>query len=239
MKIVFHFVIVICVFAPSIGCEKCSRPGPGPLAEAEPVHVPFWEEHRQVVSGIDVHDAFRYFSGNVKNSMNHPALYADTKAGSLVVTGRGMRRVFENGNVDGAIAAYRQLLVDNGYVPKEEEDAGDPNRMVVVLLDDILPSESHALAVFSPEQNAVLRHVSNTTAFDYFSGNRGGAHDNPTIYAMGYEDRELYLVGRDAEETFKLAESDRAFDAFRALLTKRGFAIAKPDASPDGGKAPD
>lgn len=188
-----------------------------------------------MVAGIDSHDALRYFSGHIKNSMNHPAIYAHTESGSIVVTGRGERRVFESGDLDGAIAAYRQLLRDNGYVPKEEEDAGDPSRLVVVALDDILPSESHALAVFSPEQNAVLRQVSNTTAFDYWSGNTGGAHDNPTIYAMGYETRNLYLVGRGTEETFGLADSDRAFEAFRALLAERGFRIAEPDASPDGG----
>lgn len=198
------------------------------------MHVPFWVEHEGVIAGIDVHDAFRYFSGQIKNSMNHPVIYADIKAGSLVVTGRGTDRAFEHGDLDGAIAAYRQLLVDNGYVPKAEEDAGDPNRLVVVALDDLLPSESHALAVFSPEQNAVLRQISNTTAFDYWSGRTGGAHDNPTIYAMGYEDRKLYLVGRDAEQTFDLADADRAFAALRALLAKRGFAIAAPDASPDG-----
>jgi hypothetical protein len=233
MRIVLVATIALAAISLA-GCQQCGGAGPGPAAEAEPVHVPFWEEHKDVVAGIDVHDAFRYFSGHVKNSMNHPAMYAHTKTGSIVVTGRGNRQVLEHGDFDGALAAYRKLLVDNDYIPPDQREPEDPSRLVVVALDDLLPSERHALEVFNPEQNAVLRRVSNTTAFDYWSGNRGGAHDNPTVYAAGYDNPQLTVVGRDTQQTFDLADADRAFDAFRELLKKRGFPIATTIAAPDG-----
>lgn len=229
------FAVIALAAGLLVGCRECGGPRKEPIAEAEPVPVPFWDEHRKVVAGLDVHDAFRYFSGQIKTSGNHPAMYADIKAGTLVVTGRGLHRVFENRDLDGAIAAYQKLLVDTGHVPEDEKDAGDPNRMVVVLLDDILPSEEHVLKVFSPEQNDVLKHVTTSTGFKYLSGNEGGVHDNPAVYSVLLDEYTLVVVGRGSEEMFGPTEWDRAFDTYRALLTKRGFKIAEPDASPDGG----
>jgi hypothetical protein len=213
------------------GCERCGFVVPEAKKEP-PAYRPFWEQHQQIAAGLDVHDAFRYFSGHIKVSGNHPVMYADIGAGTITVAGRGGRQVIAGGDLEQAFTAYRAVLESSGYVPEEEQDAGDPNKLVYVLLDDILPSERYVLEVFSEEQNEVLKRVTTAEGFAYLSGNEGGAHDFPTVYGILRDGYKLNVIGRGVDRDFDLTDTKGAFRAYTELLKARGFEPAAADSGP-------
>jgi hypothetical protein len=172
---------------------------------------------------MDVHDVYRYMSGSLGGGNNYPTIYADLEKNRLIVTGRAGYKVFEDGDVEAALKGYESLLRECGYVD-ETQDA-DPDEIVIVAWEQIFPSNEEARATLGDEEFGVLyKEVSPVgPGFGFFSGNRTGDHDFPTIYAWSYPDRKLVVMGRGYEEEFALRDAAKAFAAFSRLLETRGF----------------
>jgi hypothetical protein len=218
----------------ALGCGNSSGTSDDGAARGAPTAVPFWEEHRPVVSRMDADKAFAYFSGHIERWHNHPAVYADIAGKDLTVTGPAGHQGFGPERADAieaALEAYQTLLTRCGYVV-EPPDAGaspDGGKVVIVPLADILPSPARAIAALGEAEHAVLNRVSAVgPGYGYFSGNRSADRDFPTIYAYRSGTQKLVVIGRDFDETFDLADRARAFAAFRALLAKRGFGAPSP-----------
>lgn len=77
-----------------------------------------------------------------------------------------------------------------------------------------------------PEAAKVMRTVTPIDSYRYMSGYYKSSHNLPTIYAHGGGERgseELTIVGPGTEQTFKMQESDKAFEEYKALLKRRGY----------------
>lgn len=75
---------------------------------------------RVPMEGVTITDGFRYFSGNTNDVNNHPTIFSfgSDKNARLVVTGPAYYREFKMSDVEGAIAAYRELLRRRGYIAR-------------------------------------------------------------------------------------------------------------------------
>lgn len=84
----------------------------------------------------------------------------------------------------------------------------------------------------APEIAKIMRNVTALDAYRYFSGYYKTSHNLPTIYANrwgGKSDHSEFLtiVGPETEQTFKMQEIDKAFEEYKALLKRRGYAFDK------------
>ena len=73
---------------------------------------------KQQVQKITPVDAFKYFSGNTNPYFKHPAIYAaDNK---LIIVGYEYYKTFPMDQFQKAISAYKELLVLEGILEKEQ-----------------------------------------------------------------------------------------------------------------------
>ena len=77
-----------------------------------------------------------------------------------------------------------------------------------------------------PPAATVLRTVTPSDAYRYFSGYYKTHSNHPTIYAHAGRERgaeELTILGPETEQTFSMQDADKAFQAYKQLLIRRGF----------------
>ena len=76
-------------------------------------------EDKSILGKIRPRTAYQYFSGYYKNNHNHPAIYAFgyKQHAKLVVTGRGFYKEFPISQWSKAMAAYKSVLRNTGYMP--------------------------------------------------------------------------------------------------------------------------
>lgn len=76
-----------------------------------------------------------------------------------------------------------------------------------------------------PQAAKVMSNITPITGFRYFSGYYDAAGNHPALYAHGSDDKEaITIVGPGQEQEIPMKESDRAFQVYRDLLIKRGYA---------------
>ncbi len=78
-----------------------------------------------------------------------------------------------------------------------------------------------------PEMVKMMRNISATDGFRYFSGYYNTRNNLPAIYAHGHSStgNKLTVVGPGTEQEFSIRQMDEAFSAYKELLSKRGYSI--------------
>jgi hypothetical protein len=76
-----------------------------------------------------------------------------------------------------------------------------------------------------PEMAKIMKNVSATDGFRYFSGYYDTLNNLPAMYAHGTssEGGKLTVVGPGMEQDFPIRQIDRAFSLYRELLRTRGY----------------
>lgn len=96
--------------------------------------------------------------------------------------------------------------------------------VIVALLGCIVFSAPVFSRELTEDKIQILRTIIPSSGFKYFSGYFKNYHNHPAIYAHGYkENATLTVVGKDYLQEFPMSESSKAFQAYRALLFKRGY----------------
>lgn len=120
-----------------------------------------------IIASIPAEDAYRFFSGHIKNNSNNPAIWLDRDKHELVICGRGslsssrkpVLERFPATKQKEALDAYHALLVHAGYQPAGAPQKKPQTGHVLVAMDDLLPSSSHATKVFSSKQYDAIRSI--------------------------------------------------------------------------------
>jgi hypothetical protein len=171
------------------------------------------------LAGVRADHAFAYLSGNFQTLHNHPALYADSASGMMVVIGNGYRREFPLAKAADAVKAYRNLLYDRGYEPdgkkrpkkrkSAEEEYQELLRMVSSELSDSVKR------LFTADQLEHFSSISPSAGYDFFSGYSGGYPNHPVIYAHLYG---FTIVGRGFKKDVPMKQASAAFAEYLALV---------------------
>lgn len=199
-----------------LACSEAPHAEPaGPAAEL-PTAATDEAALLSTVDGADPDAVMRYFSGNLPNLMNHPAIHWTRGSDTLFVSGRGALERFPAADLDRALDRYRALLVERGYEPEGTPPREPQTGMVFVPMSDLFPSESEAQSLFTPEQLTAIRNLRPTTVWHHLAGRDGSRHDRVVMYASS---AGLAILSRTTEETIPMSSASQAFTRFRALMS--------------------
>jgi hypothetical protein len=171
------------------------------------------------LADVSADRAFAYLSGNFQTLHNHPAIYADSASGMIVVVGNGLRKEFPIARVAEAVKAYRNFLYDRGYEPdgkkrpkkkkSSDEEYQELLRMMSTGLSDSVKS------LFTSEQLERFNDISPSAGYDFFSGFDGGYANHPVIYAHLYG---FTIEGRGFKKDMPMKQASAAFAVYLSLL---------------------
>lgn len=162
--------------------------------------------------------AFAYLSGNLQTLHNHPAMYADSASGTIVVVGNGLRRAFPIAKAADAVKAYRNLLLDRGYEPdgkkrpRKKKTADEEYQELLAMMSHDLSDSVKSL--FTPEQLERFGNISPSAGYDFFSGYTGAYPNHPVIYAHLYG---FTVVARGVRKDLTMKQATKAIAEFLAL----------------------
>lgn len=200
-----------------VGCERAAPAVAEPVeapseARPEPRPADTPEGNLATLDGAPPDVVMRYFSGNLPNLMNHPAIHWTRGESEVVVSGRGTLERFEVARLDDALARYQRLLIERDYEPEgHAPPPEDPNRMVAVSMADLFPREDEARSLFDERQWSAVQNLAPTVVWRHVSGNDGSANDRVVMYASSLG---LSVLSKTSADTIPMGESRRAFEAF-------------------------
>jgi hypothetical protein len=220
--------ILVLGVAALLGCERTEPAVSDPVGELPPTEgaLSAPEGNLAALDGAPADAVMRFYSGNLPNLMNHPAIHWTRGEPEVVVSGRGALERFELARLDDALARYERLLVERSYEPQgHEQPPQDPDRLVAVSMADLFPPEDEARALFDERQWSAVQNLAPTVVWRHLSGNDGSDHDRVVMYGSSLG---LTVLSKTSADTIPMSESRRAFAAFGAAV--RGDAAGEPPA---------
>jgi hypothetical protein len=170
-----------------------------------------------VLHSVKAIDLFSYLSAHYPSGHPFPVIYLDPQAGRLIVTHKKFQQSFPATQLDPALDAYMNQLVEHGYTLHGK------TKKVELSLHELFPDETATQSHFTAPQYTFLRdELTPFSGFAYLSGLEPTGRDFPLMVGTGYEaSARISIMGKDIAQEMTFEYVDSAFAVYRKYIASR------------------